>query len=488
MDQARDMLAIRHMVVTKIPKIVGPTTSINGVFLGPFWYYFNLPAFLLGQGNPATLVYWNIFCYQVTGLLIWLYFYKKDKILAVTTSTLFLIAPTGFDVTRYVWNANPMPMFTALFLLLVFDIVHNSSKFKQILLGVISGLFLQIESAFAIIFIPFTFFIFFSQLKNIKKSIKYFLSGFLPTLIPQIIFELRHNFVISKTFLDEFMGRSVMLGERLNFFEIINDRFMNFQNQLLGTLYLQKSLIFLLFITALLFFGIYHKNNSSQLNKQTKQFFLLSFNFLLTALLFYFFFPNRLKHWYVFGLATPYIFIFASFFSTLLKIKNKLLTFSVLLLFLVNLFLLFQHHQHIIVNPEFINSTNPSNFANRLHNIDLIYQDANNQGFQVYSYLPSIYDLPQQYTFYWYGTKKYHYQPEKISYLPNQPEYIKNNDLFWTKSKKSKDSLTYLIIEHDLERPDREKDWLTHFSQLKNVQTFSLPYNISIQKRELPIN
>jgi len=79
MDQARDVLDIRHMVVSKVPKIVGPTTSINGVFLGPFWYYFNFPAFIFGTGNPAFLVYWNIFWYQLTGLIIWLYFNKKIK-------------------------------------------------------------------------------------------------------------------------------------------------------------------------------------------------------------------------------------------------------------------------------------------------------------------------------------------------------------------------------------------------------------------------
>jgi len=47
-DQARDILFIRQ-IANFHPVLVGPTTSINGVFLGPFWYYFNLPAFIFSK-------------------------------------------------------------------------------------------------------------------------------------------------------------------------------------------------------------------------------------------------------------------------------------------------------------------------------------------------------------------------------------------------------------------------------------------------------
>ncbi|MBU1199945.1 hypothetical protein KJ953_00245 [Patescibacteria group bacterium] len=371
-DQARDMLDIRHMVVSKIPKIVGPTTSINGVFLGPFWYYFNLPAFIIGHGNPATLVYWNIFCYQLTGFLIWLYFKKKNQTLAVVTSILFLLMPTGFSVTRYVWNANPMPMFTALFLLLVFDIIYKPSKIKKISLGIISGLFLQVEAAFAIIFLPFSL-ILLSKQKHKLNNIKHFLFGFLPTLIPQVIFELRHNFIMTKTFFNEFTGSSDMLGNNLSLITKITDRFLNFKNQLSGTLYLGTNLVLLLFVLAILFFIYQSKTNLKNTNKQANQLFLISFYFLITSALFYLIFPNKLKHWYLFGLSTPFVFIFASLFAQISKLKNKLPAILLIVLFSISLVNLIQQHTQIIKNEVFVKSTNPSNFANRLENIDIIY-------------------------------------------------------------------------------------------------------------------
>ncbi len=64
-DQARDMLDLRQLVVGLNPVLVGPTTSINGVFLGPSYYYFNVIPFFIGQGDPAFLVYWNIFLYTL---------------------------------------------------------------------------------------------------------------------------------------------------------------------------------------------------------------------------------------------------------------------------------------------------------------------------------------------------------------------------------------------------------------------------------------
>jgi len=109
---------------------------------------------------------------------------------------------------------------------------------------------------------------------------------------------------------------------------------------------------------------------------------------------------------------------------------------------------------------------------------------ADGKGFRVYNYLPSVYDLPQQYTFWWYATKKYNYQPEELAYLPGQPEYIKDNHLFWQKREKSNNSLTYLIIEHDQKTPQREKDWLNNFNHLCVKESYNLSYQTTIQKRE----
>src|SRR5689334_7908646 len=77
MDQARDMIDIREIVVGKNLRMIGPTTSINGVYLGPFYYYFNTIPYILGNGNPSFLVYWNILFYLLAGLTLFLFNFKQ---------------------------------------------------------------------------------------------------------------------------------------------------------------------------------------------------------------------------------------------------------------------------------------------------------------------------------------------------------------------------------------------------------------------------
>ena len=51
-DQARDMLDLRVIAGFYDFQLSGPTTSITGLNLGPYYYYFNLPVVWIGQGNP----------------------------------------------------------------------------------------------------------------------------------------------------------------------------------------------------------------------------------------------------------------------------------------------------------------------------------------------------------------------------------------------------------------------------------------------------
>lgn len=94
-DQARDMLDIRALGEFKDLAVLGPTTSINGLRLGPFYYYFNLPAYWLGGGDPQVLVYWNILLFLVSGGFIFWYFRKRNIILGFLVGSLFFDGTTN---------------------------------------------------------------------------------------------------------------------------------------------------------------------------------------------------------------------------------------------------------------------------------------------------------------------------------------------------------------------------------------------------------
>lgn len=53
-DSARDWLWVREMVASKKPQLVGPWSSLNGVFYGPLTYYLLVPFYIAFDGNPIA--------------------------------------------------------------------------------------------------------------------------------------------------------------------------------------------------------------------------------------------------------------------------------------------------------------------------------------------------------------------------------------------------------------------------------------------------
>ncbi len=52
-DQGRDGLVIWDLIHQGKMFLIGPTTGLAGVFLGPFYYYLIAPFYFLGKGDPA---------------------------------------------------------------------------------------------------------------------------------------------------------------------------------------------------------------------------------------------------------------------------------------------------------------------------------------------------------------------------------------------------------------------------------------------------
>ena len=60
-DPGRDMLLLDDMLTNKF-SLIGARTSMTAVFHGPLWLYLNVPAYILGQGNPMALAWsWLVF-------------------------------------------------------------------------------------------------------------------------------------------------------------------------------------------------------------------------------------------------------------------------------------------------------------------------------------------------------------------------------------------------------------------------------------------
>lgn len=478
MDQARDMLDIREIVISLHPTLIGPTTSINGVFLGPFYYYFNVLPFALSGGDPASLVYWNILWYTLAAFAIFYAAYKKNISFALITSILFLMTPAFFYSSRYFWSANPMPYVTTFYFLGLIFFILKRTKTNSFLIGLISGLAMQFEAAFGILFFPFL--LTYSLFRKVSFKIIFFsFAGFFITLLPQILFELRHNFIMTKTFINEISGQSQILGEKIGFVEAQISHLKSFAEFSTGILEIPYWLSWGLIITAVLFLILRFK----KLGSFEKEVFLTSILFVVFAVIFYSWYLHPLKGWYLLGLRVPYIFILSLFFSEIFKIKNLLLKAVVILLITFSFIFTFFVQSKFI--PENINSRSgdKSTLRNEIESIDWVYEKAGGKGFKAYNYIPSVYDYPYQYLYWWYGTKKYGYQPEVITYLDNVPEYIKQNDKYFTMRKPAGENpLIFLIYEKDESR-ERLAAWLGNFTKYCTVEKQAFNWETTVESR-----
>lgn len=484
MDQGRDMVDLRNMYVTWMPRLVGPTTSINGVLLGPFWYYFNLIPFVLSGGSPNIIVLWQIIWYQLAVIFLWWTLKNRNFIQASLIATVLLLTPTSFNSARYFWNANSMPIFTIIFFAFLYNTLFNETKKNFFWLGFVSGLGMQIEAAFGILFFPFALIYF--LIKRVKpKKIINLCFGFGLTLLPQIAFEIKHKFIMTKVLLGEFSGKgSQMLGETFEFSERLVQRWEHFHDLLLKSNHLPPNYLIIIYALSLIIFALFLFSKQNDKSSNQKEVWVAPFFFTVFAGLFYLQFSQSLKSWYTLGLSVPIAIYFGSLVNYLWERKSFIPKLIAIYLVFLTIFYGLKSQIDYTTVVASKPSDDRSNLKNELAAIDWVYQNAKGKNFKLYSYLPSVYDFPYNYLIWWYGAPKYGYQPADTSYLPNQPEYIPNLSKVWTK-KLPNDNLvvyTFLIIENDAELPQREMAWEGNFSKLCSVKEYTFPWKTIVKQ------
>ncbi len=479
MDQARDMLDIRAIVELKKPTLIGPTTSINGVFLGPFYYYFNLIPYVVSGGDPAALTYWNILWYLAGAILLFIFFFRTDKYFALISSSIYLMAPSLFYSSRYFWSANPMPYMTIFYFLAIFNFFRNKTFLNAGIVGLIAGLSMQVEAAFGVLFLPFFLLFGFFRKAGIKNLAATF-GAFCLTLIPQIIFELRHDFLMTRTFFGELSGKSQILGDKLSFSERFISHLDSFAGFSAGHFQIPQIASVIILISAVIFLALKIKQN--KLTLEVKIVFLSSLFFILYAFAFYMLYSYPLKGWYLLGLHIPYILIVSVFLSELISVKKYL--FGLIIIFFLGWSFITTYIDQSRFVPQSIadRSDDKSNLRNEIEVIDWVYQKASGNGFKAYNYIPSVYDFPYQYLYWWQG-KKHGYHPETVSYLDGVPEYIKDNEVFYTLKKPQEDGNIFMIYEPDKENPDRLAAWLGNFTKYCTVEKVTFNWGTTAELR-----
>ncbi len=256
-DQGRDALAVWDLIHKGNFFLIGPTTGIEGIFLGPFYYYLITPAYWLGGGNPVWPAVF-LALVNVAGIYV-IYRIGKDYFDHQTGLIAAFLISISFNLVRahrWLSNPTPLPVFAALAVYSIFKITSGKNSWWWIL-GLTLGLSLQLEAASAVFFLPTTLIILLAKRKSIHWNIKSLVlagSFFILTLLPQFIFDLRNQHLLLGAFQKFLVGEksfrptfSGVVIPRLQFYwQIFTDKLVvdAKMTKLVATLLLGSVLIF----------------------------------------------------------------------------------------------------------------------------------------------------------------------------------------------------------------------------------------------------
>lgn len=436
-DVGRDILAVRNIVVNHKISLIGQTTGTEGIFYGPLWYWILTIPFVFSSGDLQKILFFMV----LGGIVTVIIGYKLGKKIAGVRLGIFIASLISFShfligTSAQLWNPNLIPLLVIILLyILLVEVPLHSSKYNlfkySFLIGLLLGIIIEMEIVFGILIVLGTIFSSLVLIKRRNYLVYYLLLavGIILTNSPKIIFDLRHNFIISKNLLKLISNPSglkslPLLDNLLNRTKILFNLFSDtvVSNQFYIALFL---LLFSLLILIIKF---------KELTKAEKNAIKIIVITIATFLVGLTFFSHDIWPHYIIGLSIYYILFVAMALNSVAHRSLKPLMLAIIIIISILNIEPVKQIQNLM-KPVW--EGDAAVYRNQLAVVDYVYHDANKRKFNYIAYTPPIYDYTWKYLFLWYGDKKYHYQ-----------------------SSKENVGLLYMILEPDYENPNRLTNWL----------------------------
>lgn len=197
--------------------LIGPRTGPANMFTGPLIYYISVPVvYFFGDFFPIVIV--PALVSSVTGVSIyWIMKKYRNSKEAIISLLIWSFSPFLITLDRIFWNPN----LTLLSSFFVFIPIIKDSNNRLSLFLLFLGSFLSFQSHFSGIILVCLALVTLVLKKSIKKAL-FVLAGFLFSVIPTIIFDIRNNYLNIKGFLNLLNNN----GE-FNLFNIIQNIYKN---------------------------------------------------------------------------------------------------------------------------------------------------------------------------------------------------------------------------------------------------------------------
>jgi hypothetical protein len=438
-DQGRDYLAVKSMVADHKFTLIGSeigagAAGFQGIFHGPFHYYFLSIPFFLMKGDP----YGGMILMFLFGMssVVFSYFLGKKifgTVGGIITALLISISPPLISQSRFIWNSHPSTLFILLTFYFTYLAYKKENKFI-FLSSFFAGFVYNFELAIAIpLSISLLFYyIFVLKLKKIKKYLILFI-GFIVTYSPMIFFEIRHNFtavrgLITYVFNQKDTATSFLLMQR-----IAIDHFNSFVYSFLDTFpkNIVPPYVFFIIIFAPAIYYFFKEKNESIKKFLIFLALLIPINFFVFSFL-----KNSVWVYYLIDLNLAYILFFSYSVMKSFKGNNYFLRIFYVLFLLFILIKTLPVIKNIFVY-DYGDYGGTAKIKGKIDAMDYIYNDANGEKFSLFVFSPPIYIYPYDYILWWHAKDKFGYMPDN-----------------------TKKGTFYLLIEEDGNKPWSHKGWI----------------------------
>lgn len=287
-DQGRDFLKVEEMIRDKNITFIGPTTGINGVFHGAWWYYFLLVPYVIFSGWPQGFYLFLLFFNSSINILFYLFLNASFGFIpAIFYLMTISVSPYFMRNAFFVSNDMMAPIYVLLLMFSLYKLFDKKETKYLFMTGLALGFVLESELAFGIFLIPATLIalVIFKQLKNIKKFFFILLGLFIP-MLPRLLFEVKNHFIQTKALIYNLSLKKD--AHPLLFRAVFEERLRIFIQYWQDLFYSNSLIISIAMISFLAYFFIFHRKSLNNSAKKTLVYFLLTIiSFLFIFSLFY---------------------------------------------------------------------------------------------------------------------------------------------------------------------------------------------------------
>ena len=214
-DQGLDTILTKMLVVDHKINLVSRYSGLAGVLMGPLWTWLLAIPFFLSSGNPAANTVFFSLLSVASSLVVYKFIRPVSPSAAVLSTIIFLFAPVLISYSQIISSPSPISFLSVFFVWFLYQLAIEKRVVCWIPLLLLVGVFFQMEIAVAIFLLPVIVAVIsvFRQWRIFLP--RYLLFGLLAlgiTFLPQLIFDLRHDFLISRGIIHLFTGQNNLYG------------------------------------------------------------------------------------------------------------------------------------------------------------------------------------------------------------------------------------------------------------------------------------